>query len=398
MDLAVARSAGRRAIWLGVTAMLVAATAGCGHGEQTAGPTATAEIPIATITARSAKAAVARKAFEALTPGEPGCSVAVGEDGEVVWAEGFGLANLETGQPITPDTVFDIGSTSKQFTATAVLLLVQEGKLDLDAPLSRYLPQLPSWAERVTLRQMMHMQSGIPDFEYLFMDRGHKHTDPLTIEDAMALLAEVRELDFEPGAEWSYSNSNYFLFSQVVQSVTGQTLTAYLANEVFEPLGLNAVMDRQARIPEKAVSYSQEGDQWVIADQSADSPWEPVGQGAIQTTPSELVRWAAQYWDPTIGGAELLAARTEGAVDTILPGWRYGAGITIGTRSDGGPVLTHSGGFAGFLTELLILPDERLAAAVTCNRGGASRDTTALAAKAIAAWRGSEIGTVPVGG
>jgi CubicO group peptidase (beta-lactamase class C family) len=380
---------------------LTAATAGCGgNGKETAAPTATTEVPTATITAASAaKAAAAGKVFEALSPGEPGCSVAVGEDGEVVWAEGFGLANLETGQPITPDTVFDIGSTSKQFTATAVLLLAQEGKLDLDATLSRYLPQLPSWADRVTLWQMLHHQSGIPDFFGLLEQRGQKETDPTTLEDAMAALGEVRELDFEPGAGFAYSNSNYLLLAQVVKSVTGLTLKEYLASEVFGPLGLKAVMDTGARIPEKAVSYGREGDQWVIDEPAAGSTSGLEGPGGVQTTPSELVRWAAQYWDPTIGGAGLLAARTERPVD-MIPGWRYGAGIMIGTRNDGGPVLIHGGTWLGFRTELIILPDEHLAAAVTCNRGGplAANEPMELASKTIAAWRGSEVGTLPLTG
>jgi len=378
---------------------LSAATTGCDEDEGTAAPTATTEVPIATTTARSAKAAAAREVFDALSPSEPGCSVAVGEDGEVVWAEGFGLANLETGQPVTPDTVFDIGSTSKQFTATAVLLLTQEGKLDLDATLGRYLPQLPSWAEGVTLRQMIHHASGIPDFFALLERRGHNEANPMTLGDAMAALGEVRELDFEPGAGFAYSNSNYLLLAQVVESVTGLTLKEYLASEVFGPLGLKAVMDTAARIPEKAVSYGREGDQWVIDEPAAGSTSGLEGPGGVQTTPSELVRWAAQYWDPTIGGAELLAARTEGPVD-MIPGWRYGAGIMIGTRNDGGPVLIHGGTWLGYRTELIILPDERLAAAVACNRGGplAANEPMELAAKTLAAWRGSEVGTLPVTG
>jgi CubicO group peptidase (beta-lactamase class C family) len=235
----------------------------------------------------------------------------------------------------------------------------------------------------VTLRQMMHHQSGIPEFINLLEARGFTESSPTTIDDAMAALIAVHDLDFERGTRFAYSNSNYFLFSQVVESITGQTLTAYLRDSVFEPLGLKAVMDPVAKIPEKATPYSLDGERWV-ADAS---PWEQTGFSGVQTTPSELVRWAAQYWDPTVGGAQLLAARSEGAVPYPYTDWRYGAGIFIEPTASGGKLFQHPGNWGGYVAQLLVLPEERLAVAVSCNRVE-SVDANDLARRVMAAWRG----------
>jgi len=373
----------RRRLAPGLLALLALLVAPCGGGGHSPLPSPTIA-PVATETAvPSEKLAAVRAVFSVIGANEPGCSAAVGEDGNVVWAEGFGLANVETGAPITPDTVFDIASTSKQFTATAILLLAQERKLDLDAPVWRYLPQLPSWADRVTLRQMMHHESGIPEFIGLLEARGLSITTPTTQEDAMAALEAAQELNFEPGTQFAYTNSNYVLLSQVVEAVTGQTLAAYLKDNIFEPLGLKAVMDPVAAIPGKAVPYALQDGKWV----SDAVPWAQTGFSGIQTTPSELVRWAAQYWDPTIGGAQLLAARSEGAVPYPLTDWLYGAGILIEPTDSGGRLFEHPGDWGGYIAQLLILPEERLAVAVSCNRIE-SVDSTDLARKVMAAWRG----------
>ena len=251
--------------------------------------------------------------MHALSWRRPGRSVAVGRGGAVVFAEAYGAARLDPFEPMTVDTVVDIASVSKQFTATAILLLAERGAIDLDAPLSTYLPDLPAWASRPTVAQLIHHQSGIPDYIDLLVERGFDVTGTSpTIADALAALADVVDLDFAPGTWWEYSNSNYFLLSQVVLAVTGDDLGAFLAAEVFEPLGLDMVMDPIAAIEEKAVSYQDAGGKWQVAD----SRWEPtIGAGSIQTTPSQLVAWAAQYWAPTIGAPTINAERFEAAVD-----------------------------------------------------------------------------------
>ena len=134
-------------------------------------------------------------------------------------------------------------------------------------------------------------------------------TGPSTVADALAALRDVPDLDFAPGSRWEYSNSNYFLLSQVVLAVTGQDLGAFLTDEVFAPLGLDMVMDPILTIEDKAVSYERAGGEWEVAD----TRWEPtIGAGSVQTTPSQLVAWAAQYWEPTIGAATINTERFDG--------------------------------------------------------------------------------------
>jgi len=299
--------------------------------------------------------------FTSITPDLPGCTVAASRGGQVVYAEAFGAARLDPLEPMTTATIVDIGSTSKQFTATALLLLAQRGEVDLDAAVSASLDGLPGWADEVTLRQMMHHESGIPDYIELLLDRGFSFAEVTTDTDTLEALGEVSELDFAPGTSWEYSNSNYFLMGQVVLAVTGDDLGTFLAEEVFTPLGLDMVMDPTAVIPEKAVSYTGTGDSTVVAD----SPWQQLGDGAIQTTPSQLVQWASQYWSPTVGSPAIADARLDQAAAAEDAG-SYGAGIFASDDEELGQVLQHSGGWGGFVTMFYVAPDLEMAVAATC--------------------------------
>ncbi len=303
-----------------------------------------------------------RAMFAPITADMPGCTVAASRGGEVVFAEAVGAARLDPAVPMTVETVVDIGSTSKQFTATAVLLLAERGDLDLDAPLSSVLGDLPAWADEPSIRQLMHHESGIPDYIGLLADQGFSFGDVTTDDDALDALADVTELDFEPGTSWAYSNSNYFLMGQVVLAVTGDDLGIFLADEVFGPLDLDMVMDPTAAIAEKATSYEGSGDGRFVAD----SLWQQLGDGAIQTTPSQLVRWASEYWSPEL---ELtIDDRLDQApVPAGLPGdGVYGAGIFALADDELGQVLRHSGGWGGFVTVFAVAPELEVAIAATC--------------------------------
>jgi CubicO group peptidase (beta-lactamase class C family) len=310
---------------------------------------------------------------------EPGCSAAVGIEGDVVWTGVRGVADLKTGDPITDSTVFDIASVSKQFTATAILLLAQTGKLSLDDTLAADVPGLPAWAETVTVEQVMHQTSGIPDYIGLLEDEGYAYTDRTTQEQALQVLAKVSELEFEPGDHFDYSNSNYLLLADIVRQVSGQPLPAFLTVEVFNPLDLAMVMD-PAAIPGSAVSYDYDEDshQYTVAT----AAWEQIGDGAIQTTPSQLVRWADNYRTGKLGGQGLLDAQLAGAVETEPGGDdRYGAGIFL--LSDGS--LDHDGSWAGFVSAFHLSADRRTSVAVTCNT--ANQDPGAIAGELEDIWR-----------
>jgi len=308
--------------------------------------------------------AATRAIYSSIADDDPGCTVAVGRGGDVIFAEAYGASLLDPQVPMTTDTVVDIGSTSKQFTATAIALLAEDGRVDLDAPLATYVSDLPAWSEQVTVRQLIHHQSGIEDYIVLLVESGVALTDPADDADALRVLNEATQLRFEPGTGWEYSNSNYFLLAQVVLNVTGDDLGTFLSSEVFAPLDLRAAMDPTAAIAEKATSYGDAGGKWQVAD----SPWTQLGDGGVQTTPSELVHWASQYWAPTIGGPDINAVRFDDAVEVDpeeASAPRYGFGM-IEFDLDGRRVLSHSGGWGGFVTTFLVVPDEQLVVTGTC--------------------------------
>ncbi|ORB62548.1 serine hydrolase domain-containing protein [Mycolicibacterium tusciae] len=310
---------------------------------------------------------------------EPGCSAAVGVDGDVVWKGVRGLADLKTSAEITDTTVFDIASVSKQFTATALLLLVDAGKLSLDDTLASVVPGLPAWAETVTVGQVMHQTSGIPDYIGLLEDAGYQYSDRTTQEQALQILAQVQDLEFEPGDQFEYSNSNYLLLADIVRRVSGQPLPAYLSAQVFKPLDLAMAMDAGSSIPGKALSYGFDEDtsEYTVSN----SAWEQVGDGAIQTTPTQLVRWADNYRTGKLGGQRLLDEQVEGAADTGSgDGDRYGAGIFV--YPDGS--LDHDGSWAGFVSAFRVSADRHTSIAVTCNTD--TQDPVAIADELQDIW------------
>ncbi|MBD0293209.1 MAG: beta-lactamase family protein [Jiangellaceae bacterium] len=298
--------------------------------------------------------------------GEPGCSGAVGVEGDVVWTGSVGLADLASGALLSADTVFEIGQVSNQFTATLVLSLVQAGDVRLDDPVAAYLDGLPGWAADITVDDLVHHTSGLPDYVDLLRERGFRPEDVTTQADALKAVAAANELQFEPGFKFEYSASNYLLLAEIVRAVTGSPLPAVMERMIFEPLDLDMTMDPAAEIADKAVSYTAT---LGGGHDAVDWAWQQVGDGGINTTPAELVRWADNYRTGRLGGSRLQYAQLAGAAHTSLSdsgrafAERYGAGIFIGR--DGG--LFHRGAWEGFVTALKITPDRRVAAAVACN-------------------------------
>jgi CubicO group peptidase (beta-lactamase class C family) len=336
----------------------------CGCGKP-AGPAASkpAETSSAAVPTKSnafAKIDSQRVLDNAVNATTPGCSAAVGSKGTVVWSGVRGIADTATGAKITPDTVFDIGSVSKQFTATAALLLADAGKLTLNDPLSLHLPEFPKWAATVTITQLIHQTSGIPEYEGLLVKRGFGIGDRTTQDQALQAVAAVPELFFKPGSKFAYSDSNYLLLGEIVHRVSGQPLPQFLGAEVFGPLDLGMVMDPVGAVPHKAVAYAGGSDGYRVTT----SAWEQVGDGAVQASPGQLVRWGDNYRTGRVGGSELLDAQLAGAVE-IGPGVpvHYGAGIYI--KADG--TLDHDGAAPGFVTAFRVSKDRLTSVAVSCN-------------------------------
>ncbi len=292
------------------------------------------------------------EAIASLVPADqPGCSAAVGVDGEVAWAGAGGLADLAAGTPVTTATRFDIASVSKQFTATAILMLQREGLLSLSDPIGTYVDGLPPWGRTVTLDQLIHHTSRLPDFWVELDDAGIGFTSGA--DQQTTVQAIRRETRLEPGEGYEYSNSNYVLLAEVVARVSGQTLPDFLAARIFTPLGLDMVVAPTLHAPDIARAY---GDDLALQE----SGWTAYGHTGIITTPSELARWGDQYHagpDDLVQDDFAIGAVDEGA------GELYAAAIDIEVDGD----LNHTGRWGGYISEFTVSEDRETTIAVACN-------------------------------
>ena len=201
-------------------------------------------------------------------PGSPGCMLGVVADGSFVYTRGYGRANIEHDVAFTPQTVFDIGSTSKQFLATAILLLVDAGTLSLDDDVRKYIPEVPDYGQPITIRHLLTHTSGLRDYITLMTLAGWQMEDLTTPAQALDIVSRQRGLDFRPGAEFAYSTTGFFLASLIVQRVSGMGLAAFAATRIFGPAGMNATRymdDHAAIVPRRATGYEPAGTGFRVA-------------------------------------------------------------------------------------------------------------------------------------
>ncbi|MBB5204799.1 CubicO group peptidase (beta-lactamase class C family) [Inhella inkyongensis] len=304
--------------------------------------------------------------FSAFTDSTPGCALNINRHGRSVYAKGYGLADLNHGVPIRPDTVFDIGSTSKQFTALSLLLLEQDGKLKLDDRLDQHLPELATtFAHPITLRQLLNHTAGLSDYNILLSLAGHGEADVTGNEEALKVIRAVPELMFKPGTQQAYSNTGYFLAALVAERVSGQSLDAFLQARVFKPLGMkdsHVRTDHTQVVARRASAYAPGETGFAIAM----SNWNQAGDGAIQSTVQDLARWDAELASPkVIAPALIKALRTPGqlADGKAIP---YGLGQSVDSYK-GVARVHHSGAWAGYRALTAHYPEQGLGLALTCN-------------------------------
>jgi CubicO group peptidase (beta-lactamase class C family) len=302
-------------------------------------------------------------AVRALVPvDQPGCSAAVARDGAVLWAGASGLADLAAGTPVTTETRFDMASVSKQFTATAVLMLQRDGLLSLGDPIGTYVDGLPDWGGTVTLDQLMHHTSRIPDYWVELDDIGIGFTDAA---DQAVTLDAIRRTELDPGEGYEYSNSNYVLLAAAVERASGQSLADFLATRIFQPLGLDMVLAPTLHAPDIALSYDDD-----LSLQEAG--WTSYGHTGIITTPSELARWGDQYRAGDLIGDDF---ETGAVVNSIETGERYAAGMYVTTTGS----LNHQGRMGGFISDFQVSADRHITIAVMCNGHLSNRNGLAAA-------------------
>jgi CubicO group peptidase (beta-lactamase class C family) len=300
-------------------------------------------------------------------PDSPGCALGIYRNDRMVYARGYGSANLELGVPISPATVFDIGSTSKQFTAMSILLLARDGKLALDDELRRYVPELPAYRPPVTIRHLLHHTSGIRDYLTLMELGGERFENVSTDADALDLLARQRALDFAPGSDWEYSNSGFFLLSIIVKRVSGRSLRQFAQANIFDPLGMTHTHfhdDHQMIIPNRATGYDPPDSTGGFRIDMSN--FEQTGDGAVNTTVQDLLRWDANFYSGKVGGAGVLAEMVKPGTLNDGKVLDYASGLFV-DHYRGLPTVAHGGAWAGYRAELLRFPSEHLSVACLCN-------------------------------
>ncbi len=322
-----------------------------------------ASVPAAPVPSASAQLDALLRDY---TGAVPGAAVLVVKDGEVVVRRGTGLADLEAGTAVTPQTHFRLASVSKQFTAAAVLLLAQDGRLALDDPASKWLPSLPPATRGVTLRHLLTHSSGVIDYEDLMAPEA---TEQVHDADVLRLLEGEDRLYFPPGTGYRYSNSGYALLALIVEKASGQRHADFLRTRIFEPLGMTAVAYEQgiSTVPHRAYGYSAEDGRWIRTDQSSTSA--VLGDGGIYASIDDLAKWdAALYDDRLLSGAvrtDAFALHTPIHDETDVAG--YGYGWRIGKGGSAG-ALWHSGETIGFRNVIVRWPKQRLTVVVLTNR------------------------------
>jgi CubicO group peptidase (beta-lactamase class C family) len=308
----------------------------------------------------------------------PGATLAVIKDGRIVYERGYGMAKIEDSIVNTPDKVFDIGSVSKQFTAACVGFLVREGKVGLDDDIRKYLPEMPAYGKPVTVRHLLHHTSGLRDYNALLSLAGFRpESDSPTVEEALEIVRRQKKLNYAPGEEYSYTNTGFFLLSQIVERVSGMSLNAFARERIFEPLGMSKTLiqdDHTQIIGDRATGYTRGEKGFAISM----SNWDETGDGNVYTTVRDLAKWDQAFYTGTALGKDLVEMmQTTG---TLSSGKKidYAWGLVV-TEYRGLKVVEHGGAWVGFKASLVRFPEQRFSAIVLANLD--AMDPAALAFK-----------------
>lgn len=299
-----------------------------------------------------------------------GCAVSVTKAGETVYARGFGMAHLEQPAPITPETIFEAGSVSKQFTAAAIVLLALDGKLSLDDPVREYLPELPDFGAPITIRHLLTHTSGLRTFRPLVALRGRPDGFAVhTNAEVLDLMARQRDLNFPPGEEYLYSNAPYILSVVLAERVSEQSFNDFTTKRIFGPLGMTSTLwrdDFTQIVKGRATAYGTGRSGGLHTNMSNT---EVFGNGGLLTTVGDLQRWNQELDEPKVLGQRFVdMLETPGRFNDGTES-DYALGLAIGEYR-GEREMSHSGGTAGYRAWLARYPDrDRLSVALLCNHG-----------------------------
>ncbi|MEO7086610.1 MAG: serine hydrolase domain-containing protein [Gemmatimonadaceae bacterium] len=309
--------------------------------------------------------------FARYTPQTPGCAVGVYQNGRVVLAKGYGLANIEYDVPFSGKTPMIMGSVSKQFTAAAIALLEEQGRISPSDDIRKYVPELTDFGKVVTIDHLVHHTSGIRDFWTLVDLAGTRPDDGYTVTDILAIAARQRHLNFDPGAEYAYSNTGYVLLGVVVQRVTGESLREFAAEQIFTPLGMSNSHfhdNHNEPVHGRAFAYSPS-----LRGGYTINVWnnDIVGQGGLMTTVEDLQKWDENFYTGRVGGKAFLARQLQRGVLNDGTKLAYAYGLEVGSYR-GLPIVEHSGSTGGYRTDITRFPSVHTTVVTMCNVSNAN--------------------------
>jgi CubicO group peptidase (beta-lactamase class C family) len=316
--------------------------------------------------------------FARYKPAGPGGQLAISRNGQVVFSRAWGMADLEHNVPLTTQSIIEAGSVSKQFTAGAILLLEQQGKLSLEDDVRKYVPEVPDYGYKITLRQMMQHKSGLKDWGAIASIAGWpRTTKTYNNDDALYIISNQKTLNHRPGDEYLYSNSNYQLLTIIVQRVSGISLADYTRKYIFEPAGMKNTQwrDNYKRIvPNRAIAYSKSGSLY-----QTNMPNEYVyGNGGLLTTAEDLLIWTNYYLNGKFGSPSLLEKQLSTSAFNNGVMHRYAAGLIVG-KFRGWNYVAHDGATASYRANLEACPELGLAIAWLSNTSEFDNDTLNVA-------------------
>ena len=351
--------------------------------------------PLAAIDPQSAQPPVLQvdAVFAKWSGTTPGCAVGVAQNGRIVLERAYGLADLERDVRNRPDTVFEAGSVAKQFTAAAILLLARDGRLSLDDPARKYVPELPDYGTPITIRHLLTHTSGLRDWGEIAGIAGWPRERRVhTQAQVLDIVQRQRALNFTPGTHYSYSNTGYNLAAIIVARVSGQTFAEFTGKRIFEPLGMTHTSwrdDHTRVVKGRALAYREARDGFHTA-----MPFENVyGQGGLLTTVGDLLRWNENFERPKVGDAEFVREAQQPGVLNDGRNHGYALGLSVGTYM-GVSQVAHGGSTAGYTAHLARYPQQRLSVAVLCNLAGSVAEQSARAVADI--FLGSAVSAEPL--
>jgi CubicO group peptidase (beta-lactamase class C family) len=322
-----------------------------------------------------AKAAIDEIFADLTSPGSPGCALAVARDGKIIYEKGYGLASIELNVPITPQTIFDIGSTSKQFTAASILLLEKQGKLSVSDDIRKYIPELPDYGHKITILHLLNHTSGLRDYLELMTLAGTNIDSVTDDDDALKIIARQKALNFEPGSDWLYSNTGFFLLSTIVKRVSGKTLREFAAENIFQPLEMTQTQyrdDHTHLIPNRALAYEEKDHGYALSV----SYFEQTGDGAVHTSVEDILKWDENFYTGKVGGKPFLAELQESGHLNNGKKLDYAKGLFV-HEYRGLPAVDHGGAWGGYRAQLLRFPGQHFSVACLCNLANAGPDRRA---------------------